>query len=452
MLLPVLEEAFDAVAQGEQIVRVPRLEVRITARAEEDLAQAVSEMARRQLRELLRPIAGRQEHPGPPAVAGKESGAETTRFEGLLWYLRTGSLPWHMAGAFADEAREICREHRRTLLDRLIDRDETFAFYFRLLEILPAEESVALAAELCERLPPASRAAPARLLDSLLSDVGSHFTRHTRLKLAAVFIRAFVAAGKAGKIPDSVSIAAEALTPDEWESLPPFAALPFRRSETPGAAGSPSRLSANARGTTWTSAARAREAPPAYESVETSERADSEPAEDRFPLAVSCAGLVLLHPFIARFFANTGVLETEGSGALSPNALPRAAALLYYLATGREDLHEWELGCVKVILGLTPETPLPVSDGLLTPADREEAEALLAAAVGHWSALKNTSVQGLRSSFLERNGLLGESEQGLRLRVEDRPYDVLLDQLPWNIGVVKLPWMKKAIYTEWRTL
>jgi hypothetical protein len=28
---------------------------------------------------------------------------------------------------------------------------------------------------------------------------------------------------------------------------------------------------------------------------------------------------------------------------------------------------------------------------------------------------------------------------------------MLLAQLPWGIGTVKLPWMNKAIFTEWPT-
>src|SRR5436853_369125 len=81
---------------------------------------------------------------------------------------------------------------------------------------------------------------------------------------------------------------------------------------------------------------------------------------------------------------------------LIPSALPRAAALLHFIATGREELYEFELGIIKVLLGLRLETPLAVSEGLLVREDREECDALLRAAIGHWNALKTTSIDGLR--------------------------------------------------------
>ena len=160
------------------------------------------------------------------------------------------------------------------------------------------------------------------------------------------------------------------------------------------------------------------------------------------------AGLVLLHPFMLRFFESTGILE-KGDIQLSSFSLARAAALLHFLATGREEVYEYEIGFIKMLLGMHPESPLLVCEGLIKSCDKEEAESLLQSVIGHWSVLKNTSVSGLRSSFLQRPALLREDENGWNLHVERVPFDVLLDQLPWSISIVKLPWMKKALYTEW---
>ena len=101
------------------------------------------------------------------------------------------------------------------------------------------------------------------------------------------------------------------------------------------------------------------------------------------------------------------------------------------------------------MLGLKPTTALPVGEGLLIQSDREEAETVLQAAISHWQALKNTSINGLRSSFLLRQGLVREVENGWRLRVERKPFDILLDQLPWGIGIIKLPWMEEILWVEW---
>jgi hypothetical protein len=160
------------------------------------------------------------------------------------------------------------------------------------------------------------------------------------------------------------------------------------------------------------------------------------------------AGLILLHPFLSRFFESTAVKEA-GERELFSGELPRAAALLHGLATGEDEVFEMDIDFIKVLLGLGLEAQLPVSEGLLSATDREEVEALLSAVIGHWRALKSTSARGLRGSFLQRRGLLREDDQGYRLQVEPAPFDMLLGQLPWGISTVKLPWMKRAIFTDW---
>jgi len=154
----------------------------------------------------------------------------------------------------------------------------------------------------------------------------------------------------------------------------------------------------------------------------------------------------VLHPFIPTLFNSTGIVQ---KGSTQIRSFTRASALLHYLATGREDVYEYELGFIKVLLGLQPDTPVPVCEGLVKQEDTEEAEALITSALRHWSALKNTSIQGFRSSFLERQGLLRRGGSGWRLQVERKPFDALLEYLPWSISVVKLPWMKETISTEW---
>jgi Contractile injection system tape measure protein len=174
------------------------------------------------------------------------------------------------------------------------------------------------------------------------------------------------------------------------------------------------------------------------------------PEPGDLPLAVSHTGLILLHPFFPRFFESLGVLEARAVH-LPDGVLPRAAALLHRLATGEEEAFELELGFVKILLGLAPEDPLPVASGLLDQADLDEVDALLQAVIGHWSVLKNTSIAGLRQTFLQRRGLVREREEGFQLQVEPESFDVLLGHLPWGIATVKLPWMSKAIHTDWPT-
>jgi hypothetical protein len=170
------------------------------------------------------------------------------------------------------------------------------------------------------------------------------------------------------------------------------------------------------------------------------------PIPQAFALMARNAGLVLLHPFLPRLFEACGLNQPP-----DPLPLPRAAALLHWLATGREEVYEFELGLAKLLLGLRPETPLAVGEGLLGAREREEGEALLAAAIGHWKALGNTSIDGLRVSFLQRRGALREEEMGWRLQLEPESFDVLLRHLPWGFATVKLPWMTRPLYTDWPT-
>jgi len=86
----------------------------------------------------------------------------------------------------------------------------------------------------------------------------------------------------------------------------------------------------------------------------------------------------------------------------------------------------------------------------LTAAEEEEASALLNAVVGHWDALRDTSADGLRASFLARAGKLSERSDGdFLLQVEAQSFDILLERLPWSISIVKLPWMARQLWGEW---
>ena len=169
---------------------------------------------------------------------------------------------------------------------------------------------------------------------------------------------------------------------------------------------------------------------------------------DELPLKVPHAGLVLLHGFIPHFFEATGIELTDERQIVS-ECLPRAAALLHHLATGSRSIYEYELALIKLLLGLEPQDDLVVADGLVNEGDCNEALELLQSAIGYWSVLKNTAPNTLRSTFLQRYGLLYPGEQGWHLRVEGQAFDMLLNYLPWNISLIKLPWMLRPLYTEW---
>lgn len=171
-----------------------------------------------------------------------------------------------------------------------------------------------------------------------------------------------------------------------------------------------------------------------------------EPGRAVRTLTVSAAGLVLLHPYLRRFLEGRHLLR---DGTVLEGDLPRAAALLHVLATGVDDPDPFHGGLVDLLLGRSPDAPLLVGQGLAVAADFAAADQLLQAVIGHWTVLKNTSSNALRRGFLLRRGLVQRREHGWHLTVDPAAHDVLLDHLPWGIGIVQLSWMRSPLFVEW---
>jgi hypothetical protein len=155
------------------------------------------------------------------------------------------------------------------------------------------------------------------------------------------------------------------------------------------------------------------------------------------------AGAIIVAPFLPALFAK---LKWAQKGRLHK---PEAAALLVqHLVSGAVTIGEAELLLPKILCGLEPDAPVDIGKKI-TPLQKKEATALLTSVVEHWAVLKNTTVAGLREAFLQRNGKLSFNNNQWLLQVEQKGYDMLLQQLPWNIGMVKLPWMGHVMMTEW---
>jgi hypothetical protein len=166
--------------------------------------------------------------------------------------------------------------------------------------------------------------------------------------------------------------------------------------------------------------------------------------EARAGFYIDNAGLVLLHPFLPRFFEHLGV--AAAGNMLKPD---HALALLHYLVTGQSDAPEYTLTLPKILCQIPLEAPLETKV-VLAEAEKEEATALLEALIRHWAVLRNTSPDGLRDTFLIRSGKLSRRPDGdWLLQVEPKSYDILLDQLPWGIATIKLPWMQPLLWVEW---
>ncbi len=167
--------------------------------------------------------------------------------------------------------------------------------------------------------------------------------------------------------------------------------------------------------------------------------------EARAGIYIKNSGLVLLHPFLSQFFSALNI--ADGNTLLQPE---RALCLLHFLATGQPTAAEYNLILPKVLCNIPLLTPVKTNLEL-TDTEMTEAIALLEAVIGHWNVLRNTSPDGLRGTFLLRPGkvFLRDDDDWL-LQVESSSVDILLNQLPWGISMIKLPWMDKMLWVEWR--
>lgn len=161
---------------------------------------------------------------------------------------------------------------------------------------------------------------------------------------------------------------------------------------------------------------------------------------------VTNAGIILCWPYLNRLFDSLGYLLS--ASFKTPEARERAIHLLGYIATGEENRGEHELTLSKFITGWLLQMPVGKKIKLLKK-EKKQADKMLRSLILNWPILKNTSINGLRSSFFHRDGKLRKENEGWRLIVEQKSYDMLLDHLPYSIAIIKLPWNKEILRVDW---
>ncbi|MEQ9623945.1 contractile injection system tape measure protein [Coleofasciculus chthonoplastes] len=161
---------------------------------------------------------------------------------------------------------------------------------------------------------------------------------------------------------------------------------------------------------------------------------------------INNGGLVLLHPFLNHFFQTIGLVQKKSF--INSDAAERAVLLIQYLVEATTEPPEPSLPLNKVLCGIDVLEPVETTLDI-TEQEQLEGETLLTAVIQNWSILKNTSIAGFRQAFLQRKGILRIRDGNWLLQVEPETYDVLLEQLPWNINIIKLPWMNNVLYVQW---
>ena len=184
---------------------------------------------------------------------------------------------------------------------------------------------------------------------------------------------------------------------------------------------------------------------PLYSKQSVFDQSYSDQRELSEGIYTSNAGVVLLHPFLSRLFETLNIAQNN-----ELLDVDRGLKVLHFLATGQRIAQEYELVLAKFLCNL-PLTATVDSLRELNEADVGEANAMLDAVIGHWQALRNSARDALRSTFLMRPGKLSQREDGdYLLQIEAQSFDILLEDLPWGIGVVTLPWMPKLLWVEWQ--
>jgi hypothetical protein len=162
---------------------------------------------------------------------------------------------------------------------------------------------------------------------------------------------------------------------------------------------------------------------------------------------VGNAGLVLAAPYMPQLFKMLDLMEE--AKFKDERAAERAIHLLQFAVNESCDSPEFLLALNKILCGVASGIPI-VREIAPLAREKEAIEGMLTAMIRNWTIIGNTSVQGLRESFLQRSGRLKLKDDGWHLRVEPKGIDVLLDRLPWGFSIIKHPWMTQPIYVEWR--
>ncbi len=160
---------------------------------------------------------------------------------------------------------------------------------------------------------------------------------------------------------------------------------------------------------------------------------------------LSNAGLVIIAAMIPALFQKTGLVDNDNN----IRDIDRAVCFINYLATGNEQMEEFELALPKILCGVDIDTVIDTKGFSIDDTLEKESTEMLSAVIEHWGILKNTSIAGLRESFLIRNGKLSFDGNDWLLQAGPQSYDMLLQHLPWNFTMIKFSWMKQLLKTEW---
>ena len=438
-LLPAIERALDRCAPKDGHLFIDRLDIDVGSlsldRLEDELGKLVAEAVEKALEDHL-PVTGssKGDREGPLRLKSEQTHVE----EAFIYFLKTGSLPWSFQLPEGKNLEQVILETWQRDYREEVQRSVPIEKIVSILKStvsrtrLTLQFSPVFLTSLLARISPRDSKVMPEILKILRSEGA---LKEIRGFVFELWDRSFAS------IVVGESISAKSLIKSVWQ-------------ETKGQKERPKDLAQilekNWPGVTQSATSEVSEEtspmPDTASTVPSSKGIISREEEDTPSLALDAAydfyvenaGLVLLHPFIPRIFE--GLEMAKDSEILKPE---RALSLLHHLATGQTRAPEYELILPKILCNIPLGQPVR-TDVKLTKSEKEEAEALLTAVIRHWEALRNSTPDGLRGNFLLRSGKISVRDNGdWLLQIEPKTYDVLLDDLPWGIAMIKLPWMER---------
>ncbi len=451
-LLPALEEVLNDACGPEETLRIPRVTVELRVGPvldSRELAESFAAQVRDQLagNTVSRPDAGKPERVPPPVH----------RRQWLAWFLEKGSLPWWAPVRQREEIEQALVEE----VSSGAEGQAWFAGCIRGNEAVAARIAlgfpVVLQREIMGRIDPGMAARWSEWeiwMETVFSREHGPVVSAVRILLLEGFWRAW--ARRLILLPPCAEaerhardvLAEVTIRPSGFEAwrrlMSPVVARWLTSPDVAPATPSP-RVGRHSVAATGRPGRLTPGKVPAVKPAESPARIA--PDAGAQPLPVPNAGLVLLAPFLPRYFSTLGIRlsrreEERADAELGP-------LLLHQTATGEARAAESDLVIPKLLCGLPPDMAVPC-DWPITDTQREEGERLLRAVIAHWTALRSTTPAGLRQAFLQRHGLLREELEQWELRVENHGWDVLLDRVPWTFRTVLLPWMNKPLLVDWQ--
>lgn len=168
---------------------------------------------------------------------------------------------------------------------------------------------------------------------------------------------------------------------------------------------------------------------------------------DEDSIYIRNAGLVIAWPYLNTLFDKCGYLD--GNKFKDIESRDKAVILSQYLVVGSDEILEEDLSLNKILLGI-PLVEFVDASVQLTDFEKSMTESLLQGIIANWSTLGNTSVQGLRDTFLNREGALVKKDMDYKLKVKVETFDVLIPTIPWNITMIQTSFMNLRLLVEWK--